>query len=596
MWPGRFCPSMCVGYLCPCSTKWGARGVVHPGMYTIMKALIIKRIDIDNNDAPLPDKIGWVPALIVVVGLLACPAAAQTTGACAPAEAEAYLDVNNVRARIFNDGALFWKGDPFVYEVPKGGGVHALFNASIWVGGLVEGRHRVAAARYSNWNFWPGPLDDDGHPPADCAPFDHIYEITRADIAAFNETGHLSENLRDWPWHLGAPVLDGDGIAENYDLEAGDRPALVGDQMLWWVMNDAGNEHLAPASDSPPISMEVHGSAFAFHRPHSYIDTVTFYRYTLHYKGRAPLDDAYFGFYADVDLGNFNDDYVGSDSTLDLGYGYNADDFDDGRYGEAPPAIGYTFLKTPSDLDNPGKQRGMHAFACVGKFDWRHEEPITGEQYYSCLRGRWANEKPIREGFDGINASGPTTRFLFPGDPLTGAFWSMENLDGDGTRMSGHDKRFMMSTGPFTMQPGASQEIVFAIVWARGQDRLDSVRLLKKHTARLHDVADAILAPDAALLQPPPDPEPRPVLGFAQSFPNPFAETTTIRYSVPQEMTIRLRIYDVLGREVAVLVDARQTPGVYTVEFDGERLPGGVYVYRIEMDHLRFTKPMTLVR
>ena len=58
---------------------------------------------------------------------------------CPTGTAEAYLDINNVRARIFNNGALFWRGDPFVYEVPKGSGKNTMFTVSLWVAGTVEG-------------------------------------------------------------------------------------------------------------------------------------------------------------------------------------------------------------------------------------------------------------------------------------------------------------------------------------------------------------------------------------------------------------------------------------------------------------------------
>ncbi len=89
----------------------------------------------------------------------AASAYAQVLASCPGAQAEAYLEVNNVRARIFNNGALFWRGNPFVYEVPKDGGVNAIFNSSIWIGGLVQDELLVAAARYGHWQFWPGPLD-----------------------------------------------------------------------------------------------------------------------------------------------------------------------------------------------------------------------------------------------------------------------------------------------------------------------------------------------------------------------------------------------------------------------------------------------------
>ena len=281
----------------------------------------------------------------VLLMISAVEAAAQTTGSCAEAEAEAYLDVGNVRARIFNDSALFWKGAPHVYYVPKTDSVSAMFTSSIWLGGYAGDALRVAAARYFRWQFWPGPLDDQGNPPADCAPYDRLWEITRDDLNTYALTRQPTDNLRHWPWQLGAPVLDGDGDPDNYNLDGGDRPALLGDQMLWWVMNDAGNLH--EETGSPPIGMEVHASAFAFYRPGSYVNDVTFYRYVLHYKGQKPLDDAYVGFFADNDMGYPWDDYVASDTILGLGYTYNADEDDEDGYGTPPPAVGYVILRGP---------------------------------------------------------------------------------------------------------------------------------------------------------------------------------------------------------------------------------------------------------
>ena len=160
----------------------------------------------------MKDALPILCRLVVLVGFFVTPVHGQTTGTCAPAEAEAYLDVNNVRARIFNNGALFWRsGQPYVYEVPKGSGVNAIFNASFWIGGLHGVQRRVASPRYGNWEFWPGPLDDDGNPPDRCTYFDRLYKISRHDIERYYETGIFTRDLIEWPHDLGAPVLDGDG-------------------------------------------------------------------------------------------------------------------------------------------------------------------------------------------------------------------------------------------------------------------------------------------------------------------------------------------------------------------------------------------------
>ena len=81
---------------------------------------------------------------------------AQTTGTCPRSQGEAYLDVGNVRARILNNGALFYRSEPHVYEVPKGSGSNALFATSIWIGGRINGVIHAAATRYGEWEFWPG--------------------------------------------------------------------------------------------------------------------------------------------------------------------------------------------------------------------------------------------------------------------------------------------------------------------------------------------------------------------------------------------------------------------------------------------------------
>ena len=276
-------------------------------------------------------------------------AMAQETGRCMSGEAEAYLYVNNVRARLFNNGNLFWAGDPHVYEVPKGEGAQAIFAASIWIGGMVDGALRLAGTRYSSYEFWPGPLNDDGTlpDPNDCSAFDQIYEASHADIIEFENTGTASENLEQWPWELGAPVVDGDGNPDNYNLAGGDRPAILGHQTQWWVMNDLGGPH--SSTQGQPLGMEVQVSAFAAFSDEDAINEATLYQYKLIYRGQAPLEDAYFSFFVDADLGNFDDDYIGSDSTLGLAFFYNADDHDEGQsgYGAPPPALGVKIVEGP---------------------------------------------------------------------------------------------------------------------------------------------------------------------------------------------------------------------------------------------------------
>jgi len=81
-----------------------------------------------------------------------------------------------------------------------------------------------------------------------------------------------------------------------------------------------------------------------------------------------------------------------------------------------------------------------------------------------------------------------------------------------------------------------------------------------------------------------------------QNYPNPFNPTTTINYSVPKENFISLKVYNMLGAEVATLVNEKKTPGLYELNFGGENLPSGVYVYRIEAGSFSASKKMLLIK
>jgi hypothetical protein len=81
-----------------------------------------------------------------------------------------------------------------------------------------------------------------------------------------------------------------------------------------------------------------------------------------------------------------------------------------------------------------------------------------------------------------------------------------------------------------------------------------------------------------------------------QNFPNPFNPATSIRYSVPELTKVSLRVYDVLGNEIATLVNEEKERGVYTVNFDASQLASGMYLYRLQAGSFVETKKMILLR
>ncbi len=88
-----------------------------------------------------------------------------------------------------------------------------------------------------------------------------------------------------------------------------------------------------------------------------------------------------------------------------------------------------------------------------------------------------------------------------------------------------------------------------------------------------------------------------------QNYPNPFNPSTTIKYSIPASLNpseggtlVQLKVYDILSREVAVLVNEKQKPGNYEVKWNADNLPSGVYFYQIKAGSFVQTKKMILLR
>ncbi|NQV71711.1 T9SS type A sorting domain-containing protein [bacterium] len=551
--------------------------------------------------------------LFLLTAFLAWPALAQTdpslVGNCAPRTAVAYLDVNNVRARIFNGSELFY-GPPDGYsggglEIPIGSGHIAHYADNMWLGGLVNDEIRTSGSTYGPYEMWPGPIPSDGTPPKDCSASDRFWSLNReADLSDAKPGIRPTSAELNWPAALGAPYHEVDGV-EGYSPEFGDRPMILGDQMHWWVMNDIGNEHAYSMSD--PLGVEVTSAAFAFKEPRVLQETI-FIRHTITNKSTHPIREMYIGRFLDVDLGAAFDDFVGTDSTLSLFYFYNSDNDDDGNYGEAPPALGLMILEAshsggglPTDISSP-KSKFMTNSVHIYKGSNRNvPNPRDKFAIYNYLRSLQVGGGPIVEGGTGGNDDGIPTKFAYPGDPVTGTYWSDINSDGDGTQSSPWDRRGSASFGPFDLEPGESASFTFAYLWARGVSNLDSITRLRFVAENIHSASEAILSGASFTNRPkfvdntPPE-RPQQSFWMDAPYPNPSTGRATIKYSLSMDGDADIAVYDVLSRKVASIHNGNQTAGRHEASIDTSNLKPGVYSIRLNSNRRSSSRLLTVVR
>ncbi len=81
-----------------------------------------------------------------------------------------------------------------------------------------------------------------------------------------------------------------------------------------------------------------------------------------------------------------------------------------------------------------------------------------------------------------------------------------------------------------------------------------------------------------------------------QNYPNPFNPTTTIEFAVAKRSNVSLKLFDLLGREVATLVEEEMAAGEYMLQFEAAHLPSGIYFYTMKTDHFMASKKLTLLK
>ena len=489
------------------------------------------------------------------------------------------------------------------FEWPKGSGHTALFTAGLTIGAKVNGELRMVAASF-NGEYSPGYCIN-GSP----------YKDWRFKYYKFTKGIDTRESW-DWiNWGLmvpfGAPFID---VNNNGVFEAAiDTPGVKNaKETIFYCMTDADSSYHSAGEGFgggiKPLGAEVHMTAWVYDYP-EFLNDVQFIGFDIINKSPYTWNSVQMGIVSDPDVGDPNDDYIGCDTNLNLGFCYNGDN-DDVQYGIAPPAVGFTILRGNLNRSvTPNVRLNMTSFDFfVGASTSLVpcESDPNGEPYsaYLMLSGYkkdstcWLNPKfnpPLK------------TKFCYTGDPETNVGWNEEQgsikncgKDSTGSLIAPNpvgDRRMTLGSGAknFNIVSGESQKFVIAQLIARGSNNKNSVTRLKELTESvrnfylttfpigINQISSSV--PDK--------------YNLFQNYPNPFNPTTNIKYQIPKNGLVTLKVYDVLGREVETLVNEIQQAGVYETQFPGSSnisLASGIYFYKLTAGDFTAVKRMILIK
>jgi len=505
-----------------------------------------------------------------------------------------YLETNNIKAYI-EPLIPFFNSPSFninYFEVPKNSKKSTIFSSTIYLAGLDnEEQLHVAAHKYcqDGRDFQMGPVTTDYEVVEDTLTnlsykvysdayiqkYYYTWKVTKAEIN-YHRAHYKDENyvmpwgIANWPAHGRIDFGESPYLAPYkrvggkifYDPTLGDYPDIRGDEAVFFIINDAMEQHTE--TGGTPFNFDILGMAYAFNSSNPALQNTLFFSYELHNKSTKNYKNFYFGLYTDFDLGYYRDDYIGCDSLLNLGYVYNGNEIDgngeDWAYGENPPAQGAIFLN-----------QKMSAFVCPNNNNTVTGDPSVAVEYYNLLQAKWKDGTPITCGGYGYNeGSTDYTNFMFSGDPINKTGWTEFTPNGPGSEPNyPMDKTALMSSGPYTLQAGERLHFDIALPFARdngGKSNLSSLALLKEFSKEIQEYFDENIVGIN---------EHNIATGKLQVYPNP----SNGQFTLSSEKTIEhIAVYDLLGKIVY-----ESTPKVTTMQLN-THLPQGLYIYRAVLE------------
>jgi hypothetical protein len=545
----------------------------------------------------------------------------------------AYIEVNEIYLPFNNKGVIANVNFGPLGSTGQFAGGTFLFSSGFWLSG------------YSNDSLWANgvasaSLVEDyqagtvGMDPND--PKAAIYRVTENDVP-------FGQSWQDWidAVDLGADFYDGngDGIYDPVDLNGNnqwdpdeDKPDLLLDETYWCVFNDGQPANMRRWGEEP-LGIEIRQTIFA-EASAGPTGNVLFVRYRIKNTGLIAdtLKDVYFSMQADADIGDHTDDLSGCDTIRQAAYYYNNES--DLVYGNQVPAFmmdlltgPYAYIPGITFIDNNGnnvyengidtpldtainylgpigvriypgaKNMGLNSAVFQAGGDPNLFEPknifdvrnyiyglnVVGEVIDPCS---W----PYGEVRGGVPCNEVNPYFWCSGDPVTDVGW-ISTYD--------RDIRGNGSAGPFTLVEGQEVEVLIGYEIDRSTTPLGGITAVRAISDAIQDFYENNFGYPIVSVED----EQQIVSDFKleQSYPNPFNPQTNIGFRIANFGFVTLKVYDILGNEIATLVNEELPSGEYEVTFEAGTsrdlsVASGIYFYTLRTGEFIQTKKMILLK
>jgi hypothetical protein len=403
-----------------------------------------------------------------------------------------------------------------------------------------------------------------------------------------------------------------------------------------------------------PLGIEIRQTIFAFETDQLPLSNTIFIRYKIVNTGTvvSNLEEVIFGHPYDTDIGNFNN-LGGTDTIRNAHFCYGDStcflpgmipltflaDFLSGPVSYIP---GVSFIDLNGNgnyengIDNPldtayvfAGQLGVRVYVGATNLNmkagvnYEDGDPFQGEprtpsearNYLNGLQRNGSIADPCTYQYGevrgGVDCNTVDPHYWYSGDPVTNVGW---------INTEARENHAIFSLKPFNMQADQVKEVMLAYIIGTGADALSSVTNAKLLSDQIQEFYEdnfgypIILSTDDLL---------NIVNEFKleQNYPNPFNPSTKIRFVIPNEVgnlkdfssqaprndnsLVTLKVYDVLGNEIATLVNEELSPGEYEVEFNtssgssfrlARNLTSGIYFYTLRAGNYVQTRKMVLIK